>query len=398
MVDITFINLPSPYLENSNWIPPIGYMQLITMVKEMGFSVDVLDLANLTCEDGDIDNQIIKNIKGINSPRIGVSAVSPQSRFLSLIPLVHPDKYTVAGGSHPTNCPEDVLSIGYSGVVVGEGENCVEDMMRCKTGKLWSEDSFLLDDLPFPDRSLFPKYDGPVPVMAGRGCPFKCVFCAGSKDYRSRTPEDVVLEIMGIESDDIIFYDDTFTMNGDWLEDFRLLIKEAGIKKRFRCSTRADKLTREKAQLLKEIGFKEVCVGVESGSQEILDIVSKKETVQQNSLARKICKEEGLKFKAYIMLGLPGENHETVRETYVWIGIYRPDSIGLYMFNPLPGCDVYECPEKYDITFRKNCYADAFYGGKRESMVCKVRTRALTQKQITEYYWRFLQDFKTIME
>jgi radical SAM superfamily enzyme YgiQ (UPF0313 family) len=194
------------------------------------------------------------------------------------------------------------------------------------------------------------------------------------------------------EKEEIIFYDETFTLDFSWIEKLCWILRRSGIKRKFRCSTRADRLTPEIAKILKSSGFEEVCVGVESGSQIILNNLNKKVTVQQNSLAVDICRKVGLKFKAFIMLGSPGETLETMEETYNWLANKKPDSVGLYMYTPLPGSDIFEHKENYDIEF--DFGADrSYYGGKRNQMMSVVSTKALSNQDITKFYWELLKEF-----
>jgi len=400
--DVTFINLPSPFLEDNTWVYPLGILNIATYTKNLGYSVDFLDLAPLTkeCIDDDRLTQLITEmVQKIKSPYIGVSAVTPQYKYLSLIPKIS-NKRLIAGGAHATIFPQDVLELGYESVVAGEGELVIDSILKGSTGIHRSNQIVNIDDIPFPDRSYFKGYRGPSPVMAGRGCPFQCTFCAkidGEAKTRFRNPKSVIEELLTIPNDNIIFYDDTFTLKKSWLEELCNGIIDAGIKKSFRCSTRADRLTPEVVQLLKSAGFVEVCVGVESGSQRILDNLQKKTKVIDNSEAIKICHEQGLKFKAFMMLGNPGEGEESVQETYDWIRQNRPDKLGLYVFYPLPGCDIYDNPQRYDIQFEKESFDKCYYGGKRNEILSKVSTSSLTREKITKYYNKFLIDFKGML-
>jgi radical SAM superfamily enzyme YgiQ (UPF0313 family) len=170
-----------------------------------------------------------------------------------------------------------------------------------------------------------------------------------------------------------------------------------GIQKRLRCSTRADKLTDQVASILKRSGFDEVCLGVESGDQIILNRIGKRTTIAANTLAMKTCRHHGLKSKAFIMIGLPGETHETIKATHKWIETAKPDKISVYMFNPLPGCDIYDNQHKYDIGFTRGEFSTRYYGGDRNSITSKVFTRALSANSITQWYRKFLVDFHDIM-
>lgn len=391
MKSITFVNLPSPFVENQLWIYPLGILNIATYTRSLGYEVDLLDLAKY-------QDQIEDQISRIKTDCVGVSAVTPQYDLLAKIPKMT-GKRLIAGGIHPTLFPREVLSLGYHAVIQGEGEPNIEKAMRCD-GVFSSDQIVDLNTLPFVDRSLFSGYQGPAPVMAGRGCPYKCAFCArvdGLSKTRFRDPAIVVQELWTLDKQDVIFYDDTFTMKKSWLTAFCNEIKETGLRMRFRCSTRADKLSDDVAEMLVKAGFVEVCIGVESGSQAILDGIGKKTLVADNSKALETCRKHGLRVKAFIMLGCPRETGETIQETYDWIQVNRPDKIGLYMLNPLPGSDIYDHPEKYDLKMHRGHYSENFYGGRRESMESQVSTSGLTKEEITVWYRRFLTDFKEML-
>jgi len=181
-------------------------------------------------------------------------------------------------------------------------------------------------------------------------------------------------------------------MREEWLACLCTYMVPAGWNAR--CSTRADKLSVPVVKMLVDAGFTEICIGVESGSQQILDNIKKHSTVEINSKAIERCREHGINSKAFIMLGLPGESQETIRETHSWIIHNQPDSIGLYLFNPLPGCDIYSHPEKYDLQCERGNFQSRYYGGRREEMVSRVSTSKISADEITRWYHRFLLDFK----
>lgn len=401
--DITFVNLPSPFLEDNLWIYPLGILNIATYTKSIGFKVDFLDLAPLVekcTTDEELTEAIQASLNKVSSPIIGVSAVTPQYKYLSIVPRMVKGKIFIAGGIHPSIYPQETLQMGYSAVVVGEGEAVIDGVLRKPHGVYKSNKLVDVSDLPFPHRAWYKGYKGPTPLMAGRGCLFTCTFCArmdGAEQTRFRHPKGIVEELKQLSSDTVIFYDDTFTLNKRWTLELCEEIKKAGIKKNFRCSTRADRLTPEVLQALKMAGFTEVCVGVESGSQKILDILNKKTTVEQNTEAVARCREHGIKFKAFMMIGNAGESPDTIAETRQWIQQNRPDKLGFYIFNPLPGCAVWDKPGNFDIEYVKDGFDTCYYGGKKSVMESRVATSTLSRADITRHYNSFITEFSTLM-
>jgi anaerobic magnesium-protoporphyrin IX monomethyl ester cyclase len=396
--DIVFINLPTPFLEDSSWIYPIGLVQLATYAQSRGFKVKIEDLSILSGNNS-INRKIANWVKTILCHTIGVSVTTPQASFLPVVALsANKSSRLIAGGPHASILPEEVLALGFDTVVCGEGEYVLPDIIwkpiLLFDRKIIPPQVDDLDSLPFPDRSLVSGYKGPIPIMASRGCPYRCAFCSrtGVK-YRRRSPENVVEELESIKEEEIIFYDDTFTIDYEWVMKLHDLMIAKGIKKKLRCSTRADRITTEIAKVLKDMGFNEICVGVESGSNKILKVLGKGVTSEQNAIARQICHNEGIRFTVYMMLGCPGETEETLLETLNWLDENKPDKINLYLYHPMPGSDVWNNCEDYDIEFEKN-YDFTYYGGKRDRMFSVTRTSSLSYFEITRFYYHLMERFQ----
>jgi anaerobic magnesium-protoporphyrin IX monomethyl ester cyclase len=392
---LVLINLPTPFLENPKWVYPLGLLHVATWARDvLHHDVEILDLADATDEDFEA------RVRAVEADAVGVSAVTPQAEYLAKVPQLCPDPFLLAGGIHPSLFPHHALMDGYDVVVKGEAEGLLEEALTtAPSGSiLTAKDRLGLEETPRPARSLFSGYSGPVPMMAGRGCPFACAFCAQTdRRVRFRDPKAVVEELKALPNRDAIFYDDTFTMKMSWLYDFAMCIKDLGVFKRLRCSTRADRMTDRTATLLLQSGFVEVCLGVESGDQDILDGIQKLTSVEDNTKAVEVCRRSGLAVKAFIMLGLPGESEESIKRTYDWIVQAQPDKLGLYMFNPLPGSPIYHHPEKYDLRFLRGGWNSRYYGGDRNKMTAQVCTSKISADRITDWYRIFLRDFAGLL-
>lgn len=137
---------------------------------------------------------------------------------------------------------------------------------------------------------------------------------------------------------------------------------------------------------MREAGCVEVGCGVESGDNSILKTIQKRCTVKQNTLTRKICKEEGIRFKAFTILGLPGESKETAYATMNWLLNEQPDDLDITVFTPYPGSPIWEHPQLYDVQFNKaeivqNLFAETFYKGPKASL---VSTSHLSSEEIVQ--------------
>jgi radical SAM superfamily enzyme YgiQ (UPF0313 family) len=99
-----------------------------------------------------------------------------------------------------------------------------------------------------------------------------------------------------------------------------------------------------------DTGCEEVAIGVESGAQSVLDMCNKRTTVEDNVRALDICAEFGLPVRAYILLGLPGENEETVAATRRFMEEAPAAKFTISVFCPYPGTDIWNNPDKYGVT------------------------------------------------
>ncbi len=183
-----------------------------------------------------------------------------------------------------------------------------------------------LDALPFPDHGLadLSLYNesfvrGPIAaILSARGCPHRCTFCVRTygRRLRERSAENILKEIKrlrenhGVKS--LRFLDDTFTLNRP-----RLLAVAEGIRRidprlTWTCLTRLDALHDEDLPFLKKSGCLRMYVGVESGSQRILDFYRK--GIALDLIRRKTAalKRAGIEVSAFFIVGAPGETRADV--------------------------------------------------------------------------------------
>jgi radical SAM superfamily enzyme YgiQ (UPF0313 family) len=196
-----------------------------------------------------------------------------------------------------------------------------------------------IDDLPFPDYSLVlnnQEYINRSSVITARGCPFNCVYCAshqlwgGKVKYRS--VENIVEEIKQLDVDFIDFVDDTFTFNKNRCMRLMNELKKLNVK--WECDTRIDKLTPELLSAMKESGCVKIKLGIESGSQKILDWMNKKIDLDMIRKVTGWVKDSGIKWSAYYMIGLPGETDKDVIDTINLAKEIQADYNSLSIYTP----------------------------------------------------------------
>ncbi len=145
----------------------------------------------------------------------------------------------------------------------------------------------------------------------------------------------------------LMFDDDNLLLNKNYL--FRLLdlLEEAGLRLPFTCQSRVDTISTEKLDRLKKAGCRMIQFGIESGSQTILDAMKKGITVDQIRTAIALTRRAGIRAYGFFILGFPGETESTLQETMNFIKECRFGDVGVFLFTPLPGSEVYTNVRQY---------------------------------------------------
>ena len=110
----------------------------------------------------------------------------------------------------------------------------------------------------------------------------------------------------------------------------------------FKIQSRADLMSEATVQHLKTAGCAEVWMGVESGSQAVLDAMDKGLKLSSVRSARRLLKEAGIRACFFLQFGYPGETWTELQETIALVRETRPDDIGISFSYPLPGTMFYE--------------------------------------------------------
>jgi anaerobic magnesium-protoporphyrin IX monomethyl ester cyclase len=387
---VVLINPPSPWLISDREIPPGGLLDLASFLRVNDVDVTFCDLAGFEDKHWFIPDA---DIYGITCATPHYSLVI---QIVAKLKQRNPNCLVVVGGFHPTTEPERTLRDTKADIAIkGEGEQAMLDIVNGKRDKIIV--CPLVPDInaiPLPAWDMIDMHDyvkmgtnsvmGPTPnnkegnVLTARGCPFDCGFCAQAavtkRRMRYKSVARVVEEVKFLNArygcDRIYFGDDTFIVNEDRVVELCAALKvlhQQGILYDWHCLTRADRTNPEIFKLMYEAGCRQVTYGIETGSQKILDIIEKQTTVEENINAIKIAKDAGLKVRAQMIVGLPGETSKTVEETADFIKKAPADSFGMHIFVPLPGCQIWHDPERYDFTIDKDSTFEYYHTiGKRK--------------------------------
>jgi len=199
----------------------------------------------------------------------------------------------------------------------------------------------------FYSANLYPE----IAIVAGRGCPYKCKFCnwvqnLNTGPYRKRGIANVIGELKFIEKSfpdakEVFFEDDTFTADRGRVDEFcRAKIME-GIKVKWSCNARAD-VPLETLKLMKKAGCRLLCVGFESGSQQVLNNVSKGTVVPAMEQFVRDANKAGILVHGCFMVGNQGDNAETIMATIRLAKRLNPDSAQFFPIMVYPGTASYD--------------------------------------------------------
>ena len=358
--------------------PPLGILSLAPYLNERGISATVIDSTFLTPES------LLRQLLEIRPEFIGFySNLMTKVRVLDTITAIRNTKgienaKIVVGGPDVRYNVEKYINFGVDFAVIGEGEKSLYELVET-----WKQSGFKglkdvhgiafkdengtfiqtpereviqhIDELPFPDReaidmSLYldewKKRYGmtAMSINTMRGCPYSCRWCSRSvygTRYRRRSPKLVIEELgMMVEKykpDTIKFFDDVFAISHRWVEEFAEELSRSGLKIRYECKARADRLNERIIKVLKETGCIRVWIGAESGSQKVLDAMERGVSIKQVESMMLLSRKHGIETGAFIMLGYPGETEEDINETIKFLKRANPNQYVITVAYPIAG-------------------------------------------------------------
>jgi radical SAM superfamily enzyme YgiQ (UPF0313 family) len=353
-------------------LPPLSLAYIAASLDD--HKVRILDL-NLTDDLRDVKNA---DVLGFTAMTSTMNTAVNLARTLKRVF----DVSVIFGGPHVTINPvETLLKVPEIDIiVVGEGENTVRNLFNVLESGKTKLDSvegiayrdnrkikvtrrkFIedLDNIPYPAYHLlpirkyvpYPPHGSRLPFMAmftSRGCPYRCVYCSkpvwGNK-FRTQSPQRIVNEIKYLKEkfgvNELIFYDDTFTINRKRIVQLCNIMIEDDIDIIWSCETRVNLVDKELLNLMRKAGCYIISYGVESGSQRILDSLKKDITIEQSKSAFKLSREIGIQTVGYFMIGSPGETLETIHQTINFSKELDADFAQFSITTPFPGTELYE--------------------------------------------------------
>lgn len=423
--------------ERFNCIPDIGQGYLASCARSAGHEVRLLDCL-LEGYDYDDFAGYVKSYRpevlGIKTYSCDIGCVAEMAR---IVRQVSPRTVIVIGGPHPScEVPQRLFGqfpdVDYA--FAGEAEPGFASFLQRTAsnrtdmsdipGLIWKDSTGIvranerawvknLDSLPFPAWDLidprryrwgysFMTSKLPAAPMAmTRGCPYSCTFCGShlisGRRVRKRSGDSILAEMKllkrdyGVRAIDIV--DENFAFDGNFVREFceRLLSERLDIAWNCPYGVRLDSLDEDLVRLMARSGCFGLSVGVESGSQRVLDSVKKQLKIEEiTEKVRMIKRVSTIMVQGYFIIGFPDETHDEIEAT-IRLACSLP--FDLVTFCPLrvtPGTEIYS-----DLLSSGKIVRDLDYQGLGHHQFvrsyCSIpddEMRKLYRRAYTQFYFR----------
>ncbi len=369
--------------------PPLGLAYLAAVARDAGHQVSILDANAL----GLAPDEIARRAAAYAPTVVGVTATTPTiglaGRIAAALKGPLPGVPVLVGGPHATALPAATLSDhrAFDLVARGEAERTLPRVLERLEGPpdpsalrdlpgvaFRGPDGILvdtgiappiedLDALPEPARDLLPmpRYRCPdsdsfSTLLAMRGCPYPCIYCAVpamfGRRVRFRSPEAVVAEMAGVYERHgtrfFSFLDDTFSTRADWVNAFVDAMQRRGLHRKVRwiCLTRADLVDRSLLSRMRAGGCVRVELGVESGNDTGRAFLRKGLDDDRVIAAFRAAREAGLSTMGFAILNIPGETAADIGRTFDLLRRADPDYLQVSFLTPYPGTPLRDLAEE----------------------------------------------------
>lgn len=377
--------------ENKQYWPPLGLAYIAAVLEKNGHRVEIIDrdvlLHKNSLSFARADEDTLGAIRRLKTDMVGFSATTPNTidvfELSEKIKKISGDIKVILGGPHATGEPEETIKLAgnVDALCRGEGELTMLDLASGKSIRETAGLSFKsgtkiehntdrplikdIDDIPMPAHHLLDMefYLRPsrftsrnlslrtTSIFTARGCPYRCSFCAGplifSGKVRFHSAQRVIAEVERLITDyrveALYFAEDMFLSDKRRAHEILELFIRGGINRKIRwfAQAKVNVIDRDLLMLMKTAGCVGIEYGFESGSQDILNKMNKKSSVEDNIRAAKLTEMVGLRYQANIIAGYPGETKSDFEKTIAFLKKIRPGNIGFNMFMALPGTAEY---------------------------------------------------------
>lgn len=372
---------------------PLGTLYAASALRGRGHSVALFD-AMLAEGEEEFDRLLAERRPAI------VALYEDQFNFLNKMCLGHSrdagcrmsrrardaGAVVIAAGADASDHPEIYFDAGVQYVLTGEADHSLVELVAALTGSAGDRPAAAIAGVVVPDpaapdgvrrtpprpverepdvfplpawdlldveryRTAWRKAHGyfSLNMVSTRGCPFHCNWCAKpiwGQRYAMRSPAEVAGEMAllkrTLKPDRIWFADDIFGLQPRWVAEFAGHVAALDASIPFKIQSRVDLMTEKAVAGLARAGCSEVWLGVESGSQKVLDAMDKGTDVRQIPVARERLRRAGIRACYFLQLGYAGETFADIMATVQLVRDTLPDDIGVSVSYPLPGTRFHE--------------------------------------------------------
>ena len=347
---------------------PYGLFALGAQALRAGHQVKVLNLSAFAW------SRVEEVVAKLDAEVWGMSCWTANRRGVRLVSELvkqrHPRAHVVVGGPHATPLAPELLRHyrAVDTVCVGESDASFLELVdrlsrgedtRGIAGTVYRDGDRVVKA---PERKNVQDLDALASphayfdthiLMTSRGCPWSCTFCGAEtswgRGFRANSVEYVVdameRALARLPVKMIQIKDDTFTTHKKRVLELCHRIRERKLSFFWSCDTRVDLLTDELLREMRLAGCQRLSLGVESGSQEILDKIEKKITVDEILASTELAKKYGIKVRYYMMLGNRGETRRTFEETLRFLERARPHEYVFSCLSVYPGTKDFHAAE-----------------------------------------------------
>lgn len=411
--------------------PPLGLLYIASALIKAGHDTSLIDLPAMRTRNFDLEQYLRKHKFTIVGFTTSTLLWPHTVKGIKYVRHVLPEAVIVLGGPHTCIFFEECMTVQELDIaVIGEGEETMVELVRAieenkgleivkgiayrknssvhYTGK---RDLSNINEIAFPARYLL-KGNHYSSIMAGspfttmitsRGCPFKCHFCTQiywQNKFRLRSAENVMMEIEELVKDyrikEIMMYDETFLINKQRVMSIARDIIKNKLKFKWDIRTRIDTLNEEVLSAIREAGCYKVHVGIESGSDRILEKMNK--NIDTQTIIKKIglLKKYGFEILGYFMIGYSSETYDEIMQT-IDLSLRLPIDWAHYNITmPVPAVPLFDDAVKKGLlkrdywhewtrSFGENCPGPPYFN---DSGLSSLQLESLLKKAYKRFYLR----------
>lgn len=432
MAKVILAGGPSFALFNPSLHASLGILYLAACVRKAGHEVKIIDCHKISTFDPETNKLMVDPEKMEPCDILGVSIVTPNAEFGGQLAALWPAKVKVAGGPHVTYIVEGPhpqfkqkkYFEGFDFLMTGECEESFvqfcdawdssSDLTKIP-GVAWFNPFGMMHNpspplpdvtkMPIPAYDLWSNYSkGGLQVASingrsvdtsertigslwtARGCPYGCSFCADARTkLREETFDQIEAEVKALAEQGVTslrIWDDVLTIKAKRCRELAALFHNYGML--WRGWSRVNLMDPQLFKDLAKLGCTEMGFGVEHGSRRMLKAMNKGTTPEANTKGVHICQEAGITARAYLLIGFPGETWESIHEMQAWLDDCRPDAASLHQFQPYPGCEVWNHPDRFGVTIDANSFSSMWELDDSDPKTCVLDLPTMTKAELFE--------------